>query len=137
MYATLFTTKVGTCFATNQVVGGCEKFKCCRKQREVVLFAANPVYVARFTGPRQTRFAASDVNVFPFPFPYTHSSFFCSFLQFLRNNSIEMRAAQAANQNQPYLLIGHKIVLIYVFTCSVSLSYSTKINLFNAELTRA
>ena len=137
MYVALFTTKVGTCFATNQVVGGCEKFKCCRKQREVVLFAANPVHVARFTGPRQTCFAASDVNVFPLSLPLHPFKFYLLLLQFLRNNSIEMRAAQAANQNQPYLLIGHKIVLIYVFTCSVSLSYSTKINLFNAEFTRA
>ena len=33
---------------------------CCRKYRVVLLFAS--VYVARFTGPRQTCFAASNVT---------------------------------------------------------------------------
>ena len=112
-YAALFTPNVGTCFATNQAVAGCEKFKCWRKWREVVLFAANSVHVARFTGPRQTCFAASDVNVFPVSLPLHPFKFFLLLLQFLHNNSIEMRATQATNQNQPYLLIGRKIVLIY------------------------
>ena len=35
---------------------------CCRGEEEVLIFATKPVHVARFTGPRQTCFAASDVN---------------------------------------------------------------------------
>ena len=35
---------------------------CCRKLRVVILFATNCVHVARFTGPRQTCFAKSDVT---------------------------------------------------------------------------
>lgn len=35
---------------------------CCRKLRVVILFATNCVHVARFTGPRQTCFAISDVT---------------------------------------------------------------------------
>ena len=35
---------------------------CCRKKRVVLLFAANSAHVARFTCPRQTCFAASNVT---------------------------------------------------------------------------
>ena len=41
--------------ATNQIVTGCEKFL-----QKVLLFAS--VYAARFTGPRHTCFAASNVT---------------------------------------------------------------------------
>ena len=51
---------VQTCLATNQVVLVAKS--CCRKQRVVLLFATHSVLVARFTGPRQTCFAASDVS---------------------------------------------------------------------------
>ena len=35
---------------------------CCREYEEVLIFATKPVHVTRFTGPRQTCFAASDIN---------------------------------------------------------------------------
>ena len=44
------------CLATNQVAVGC------RKLRVVLLFATKSVHVLCFTGPRETCFAASDVN---------------------------------------------------------------------------
>ena len=35
----------------------------CRKKREALPFATKSVHAVRFTGPRQTCFAASDVNL--------------------------------------------------------------------------
>ena len=40
----------------------CNKSGCCRKKRVVLTFATKSVHVVRFTDPRQTCFAASDVN---------------------------------------------------------------------------
>ena len=123
----------------------CNKSGCWRLRKVQVLqkversctFCSKPGSCCAFYRPKANLFCSKWYKCFsPFPSP-TSIQVFLLLLQFLCNNSIEMRAAQATNQNQPYLLIGHKIVLIYIFTCSVSLSYSTKINLFNAEFTRA
>ena len=54
-----FTTNVQTYLATNQVVADCGSS--CKMLRVVLLFATNSVDFARFTGPRQTCMAASDV----------------------------------------------------------------------------
>ena len=49
-----------TCLATDHFVAGS---KCsCRKHREVLLFETKYVHVARFNGPRQTCFAATEVT---------------------------------------------------------------------------
>ena len=49
-----------TCLGTNQVVAGYEKFL--QKIESFSSFATECVYVARFTGPKHTCFASSDVN---------------------------------------------------------------------------
>ena len=48
------------CLAANQVVSVCEKLL--QKAESELPFATKPAHVARFTEPRQTCFAASDVN---------------------------------------------------------------------------
>jgi len=55
------TARVQTCLATNQVVvAGCEKLL--QKVESSSTFSTKSAHVAHFTGPRQTRFAASDVT---------------------------------------------------------------------------
>ena len=49
-----------TCLATNQIVAVSKC--CCRKHRAVLLFETKYVHVARFTGPRQTCFAVTEVT---------------------------------------------------------------------------
>ena len=136
-YSARFTTNVQTCLATNQVVADCEKLL--QKVERSCTFCSKLCSCCTFYEPKANLFCSryGDVNVFPLSLPLHPFKFFLLLLQFLCNNSIEMRSTQATNQNKPYLLIGHKIVLIYAFTCSVSFSYSTKINLFNAEFIRA
>ena len=53
-------THVQTRLATNRVVAGCQKFL--QKVENSFTFCKKSLHVARFTGPRQTCFAASDVN---------------------------------------------------------------------------
>ena len=55
-----FTTQIQTCLATNKVVAVCENLL--QKVEGSSTFATKLVYVARFTGPGQTCFAASDVT---------------------------------------------------------------------------
>lgn len=49
-----------TCLAKNQVVASCEKFL--QKVESSSIFSTKSEHVAHFTGPRQTRFAASNVT---------------------------------------------------------------------------
>ena len=51
---------VQTCLATNQIVAGCENLL--QKVESSCSFCISTVCVARFTGPRQTCFAASNVT---------------------------------------------------------------------------
>ena len=53
-------THVQTRVATNQVVAGCQKFL--QKEENSSTFCNQSVHVARFTGPRKTCSAASDVT---------------------------------------------------------------------------
>ena len=53
-------TPTQTRLATNQAVAGCQTFV--QKLENSSTFCNKSVHVARFTGPRQTCFAASDVN---------------------------------------------------------------------------
>ena len=53
-------THVQTRLATNRVVAGSQKFL--QKVENSFTFCKKSLHVARFTGPRQTCFAASDVN---------------------------------------------------------------------------
>ena len=54
------SAQVQTCLATNQVFAGCEKLL--QNVESSSIFATKSVHVARFTDPRQTCFAASDVT---------------------------------------------------------------------------
>ena len=99
----------------------CNKSGCCRLRKVQVLekversctFCSKLGSCCAFYRPKANLFCSKYVNVFPVSLPLHPFKFFLLLLQFLPNNSIEMRATQATNQNQPYLLIGRKIVLIY------------------------
>ena len=54
-----FTTHNQTCLATNQTVAGCKKVL----QGVDLLYETKSVHVKRFNSPRQTCFAASDINL--------------------------------------------------------------------------
>lgn len=76
-----FTAHESNRLPTNQVVQFAKS--CCRNQREKILFARKSVicnHVARFTGPRQTFFAASGLTpaygVFPAQFYLIRSQLF-------------------------------------------------------------
>ena len=55
------TTRVQTCLATNQVVVAGYK-KLLQKVESSSTFSTKSEHVAHFTGPRQTRFGASNVT---------------------------------------------------------------------------
>ena len=58
--ARAFTIHAQTCFATNQVVAGCQELL--QKVTVVLLLVTKSVHVARFSAPLQTCLAAGDVT---------------------------------------------------------------------------